>query len=78
MTKNRTPTPVYLDPGMHPGLEVKGLNMLKTEMAIIFTYLENDKIPFYLLQIYIQLITFSHNQDLYTTLYILPIGAYNI
>ena len=25
MTKNRTPTPVYLDPGMHPGLEVKGL-----------------------------------------------------
>ena len=28
MTKNRTPTPVYLDPGMHPGLEVKGLNML--------------------------------------------------
>ena len=27
MTKNRTPTLVYLDPGMHPGLEVKGLNM---------------------------------------------------
>ena len=26
MTKNKTPTPVYLDPGMHPGLEVKGLN----------------------------------------------------
>ena len=25
MTKNTTPTPVYLDPGMHPGLEVKGL-----------------------------------------------------
>ena len=25
MTKNRTRTPVYLDPGMHPGLEVKGL-----------------------------------------------------
>ena len=25
MTKNKTPTPVYLDPGMHPGLEVKGL-----------------------------------------------------
>ena len=25
MTKNRTSTPVYLDPGMHPGLEVKGL-----------------------------------------------------
>ena len=28
MTKNRTPTPVYLDPGMHPGLEVKGLMRL--------------------------------------------------
>ena len=26
MTINRTPTPVYLDPGMHSGLEVKGLN----------------------------------------------------
>ena len=26
MTKNRTPTPVYLDPGMQSGLEVKGLN----------------------------------------------------
>ena len=26
MTKNRTPTPVCLDPGMHPGLEVKGLS----------------------------------------------------
>ena len=25
MTKNRTPTPVYLDSGMHSGLEVKGL-----------------------------------------------------
>ena len=25
MTKNRTRTPVYMDPGMHPGLEVKGL-----------------------------------------------------
>ena len=29
MTKNRTPTPVYLDPGMHPGLEVKGLKKNK-------------------------------------------------
>ena len=28
MTKNRTPTPVYLDPGMHSGLEVKGLKMV--------------------------------------------------
>ena len=26
LAKNRTPTLVYLDPGMHPGLEVKGLN----------------------------------------------------
>ena len=26
MTKNRARTPVYLDPGMHPGLEVKGLS----------------------------------------------------
>ena len=25
MTKNRTRTPVYLDPGIHPGLEVKVL-----------------------------------------------------
>ena len=29
MTKNRTPTPVYLDPGMHSGLEVKGLTTFK-------------------------------------------------
>ena len=29
MTKNRTPTQVYLDPGMHSGLEVKGLKHLK-------------------------------------------------
>ena len=36
MTKNRTPTPVYLDPGMHPGLEVKGLMQvrLKTFMQV--------------------------------------------
>ena len=32
MTKNRTPTPVYLDPGMHPGLEVKGLMILITSL----------------------------------------------
>ena len=30
MTKNRTPTLVYLDPGMHPGLEVKGLSTICT------------------------------------------------
>ena len=29
MTKNRTRTPVYLDPGMHPGLEVKGLKRVQ-------------------------------------------------
>ena len=28
MTKNRTPTPVYLDPGRHPGLGVKGLKSI--------------------------------------------------
>ena len=33
MTKNRTPTPVYLDLGMHPGLEVKGLNADTTGVA---------------------------------------------
>ena len=31
MTKSRTPTPVYLDPGMHSGLEVKGLNMTENQ-----------------------------------------------
>ena len=41
MTKNRTPTQVYLDPGMHSGLEVKGLkergrlNALSTVMITI-------------------------------------------
>ena len=37
MTKNGTPTPVYLDPGMHPGLEVKGLrdcNMTGSDIHI--------------------------------------------
>ena len=38
MTKNRTPTPVYLDPGMHSGLEVKGLrdrcNTLQTVQSV--------------------------------------------
>ena len=37
MTKNRTPTPVYLDPGMHPGLEVKGLTILFVESRSLFT-----------------------------------------
>ena len=38
MTKNRTPTPVYLDPGMHPGLEVKGLNII--EYHVIFLHFD--------------------------------------
>ena len=33
MTKNGTPTPVYLDPGMHPGLEVKGLRVVVSTAA---------------------------------------------
>ena len=42
MTKNRTRTPVYLDPGMHPGLEDKGLinqnavNLKKTNEQLLF------------------------------------------
>ena len=36
MTKNRTPTPVYLDPGMHPGLEVKGLMKFSVPHHYIF------------------------------------------
>ena len=38
MTKNRTPTPVYLDPGMHPGLEVKGLTSFFKADTQIFRY----------------------------------------
>ena len=37
MTKNRTPTPVYLDPGMHPGLEVKGLMIANNRFSNIFS-----------------------------------------
>ena len=36
MTKNRTPTPVYLDPGMHPGLEVKGLSFSCKSQGVVF------------------------------------------
>ena len=36
MTKNRTPTPVYLDPGMHPGLEVKGLTVFLVDQITVF------------------------------------------
>ena len=41
MTKNRTPTPVYLDPGMHPGLEVNGLNIkyVRMQFACCLTFL---------------------------------------
>ena len=35
MTKNRTLTPVYLDSGMHPGLEVKGLTTLAVALIQI-------------------------------------------
>ena len=47
MTKNRTPTPVYLDPGMHPGLEVKGL-------ILLFRCKEKER--------HLQLIQSRHNQ----------------
>ena len=46
MTKNRTPTLVYLDPGMHPGLEVKGLMDIRLQpnqnilICGVFTYLK--------------------------------------
>ena len=39
MTKNRIPTPVYLDPGMHPGLEVKGL--IKTVIPVLLKCLSH-------------------------------------
>ena len=42
MTKNRTRTLVYLDPGMHPGLEVKGLNTLMRHSCA-----EGTEIPSY-------------------------------
>ena len=52
MTKNRTPTPVYLDPGMHSGLEVKGLINTFTIIWLnwIFTtsYVYAFAVPFYL------------------------------
>ena len=38
MTKNRTPTPVYLDPGMHPGLEVKGLTAGAAYIRVFMFY----------------------------------------
>ena len=34
MTKNRTHTPVYLDPGMYSGLEVKGLMSASVEDCV--------------------------------------------
>ena len=45
MTKNRTPTPVYLDPGMHPGLGVKGLTRSKSAPDYIgFRYIHTGEI----------------------------------
>ena len=45
MTKNRAPTPVYLDPGMHSGLEVKGLTVVS---LIIDLLLEpGDNVPLF-------------------------------
>ena len=42
MTKNRTPTPVYLDPGMHSGLEVKGLKeVINRDRSAILTFSSN-------------------------------------
>ena len=43
MTENRTPTPVYLDPGMHPGLEVKGLKFCDLFEADIESEKESAK-----------------------------------
>ena len=42
MTKNRTRTPVYLDPGMHPGLEVKGLTIIFLVSSIYEECMNND------------------------------------
>ena len=41
--ENRTPTPVYLDPGMHPGLEVKGLNRIFYYLIENWIILENSR-----------------------------------
>ena len=47
MTKNRTRTPVYLDPGMHPGLEVKGLRV-KPSLIHVLYLLGSDKNDYFL------------------------------
>ena len=44
MTKNRTPTLVYLDPGMHPGLEVKGLICFICRVRGLVKFKKNQKI----------------------------------
>ena len=51
MTKNRTPTPVYLDPGMHPGLEVKGL---KLELLMQFRALNDEKYLYFRKRVILQ------------------------
>ena len=45
MTKNRTPTPVYLDPGMHPGLEVKGLMAMKNQTSARLLLVTTTSLP---------------------------------
>ena len=45
MTKNRARTPVYLDPGMHLGLEVKGLSRRRSR-TIINYYNKSSKTSF--------------------------------
>ena len=50
MTKNRTRTPVYLDPGMHPGLEVKGLICANGLCASVQHYGNNHVIYEYMIK----------------------------
>ena len=43
MTKNRTSTPVYLDPGMHSGLEVKGLSGAESAVYLVPTLIIQNR-----------------------------------
>ena len=56
MTKNRTPTPVYLDPGMHPGLEVKGLRCRFSNHSIFRIY-KSTLQYIYIFRLYISTLT---------------------
>ena len=51
MTKNITPTPVYLDPGMHSGLEVKGLTTASDATEIDEIVVVGEATPHRLLKI---------------------------